>query len=76
MAFQIEKGVPIPSSRAVSMRYPFPDMEVGDSFVVPFSAGQDGRLRSAACAYQRRRGGKFTVRRFTREGVVRCWRVA
>lgn len=39
--FPVEKGVPIPVKRAGSFRYPFPAMEVGDSFLTPREQGED-----------------------------------
>lgn len=33
--FPIEKSVPVPPTISVSARYPYAEMEVGDSFFVP-----------------------------------------
>jgi hypothetical protein len=40
--YKVEKGVPVPpaSVRAGGTKYPWPDMGVGDSFVVPVPAGE------------------------------------
>jgi hypothetical protein len=35
MKYQVEKGIPVPSPNTRSTKYPFRDMVVGDSFVVP-----------------------------------------
>lgn len=52
--------------------YPFAQMSVGESFVV--KGKQKGiRLQSAASAYARRHGGKFTT--LTSEEGTRCWRI-
>lgn len=76
----IEKGVPVPvvSSR---QKYPFNEMEVGDSFTVPLSGILKGaldsnaqRLHSAAYSAGKALGRKFTVRSIAVEGVARCWR--
>lgn len=82
---QIEKGVPLPEFIAGHPRkYPFPDMEVGDSFTVPLT-GEQGicgsdiaaeKVRKAACNFGRRHKWKFTIRTMRAEGVVRCWRVS
>lgn len=67
--FLVEKGIPVPrvSGRAV---YPFPLMEVGDSFSI------DGKERVAAAAsvFGKRHGVKFSLRK-DGEGY-RVWRVA
>ncbi len=75
--FNIEKGVPMPPSRKTKMEYPFSQMQVGESFLIP-SEGAEARLarsrvESAARTAGRRLGAKFTVR-ITPEGV-RVWRV-
>ena len=65
---QIEKNIPIPTS------YPFKDMQVGDSFLVP-----DGVHRStvsvAAKRFGDKHGMKFTVR-LAPGRSLRCWRTA
>ena len=65
---QIEKNIPIPAT------YPFKDMEVGDSFLVP------EEVNRAAVTNSARRFGKnnemeFTVRAIS-GGRLRCWRTA
>lgn len=66
MSFVIEKNVPMPVSRG---KYPFRDMQVGDSFVA------DEKARGAAVAFASRVDGvKFAIRK---EGEkVRIWRTA
>jgi len=59
--YKIEKGVPLPKGR-----YPFPTMEVGDSFEFSDSLSS---VRSAASYWGRTHGQKFTARK------NRCWRV-
>jgi hypothetical protein len=73
MTFEIEKGVPVPSG-AVSNRYPFREMEVGDSFFVPSGATQAGNVRAAAAMAGRRHGAKFKV--CQKADGVRVWRVS
>lgn len=71
--FKIEKGVPITGSRGVkgSWKYPFANMQIGDSFVVPDCP----RDRIDGAIYKARRvlGWSFAKRK---EGTgYRVWRV-
>lgn len=67
---KIEKGVPVPSP-PMRAKYPFKDMEVGDSFFV--SSEYIDKVRSSAASYARAHGMKFTTRQ---EGDgLRVWRV-
>lgn len=68
-SLDIEKGVPLPRTRA---SYPFSEMAVGDSFLLP--ADESVRVRNAACAHTKVHGAKFTTLKVG-DGV-RCWRVA
>lgn len=79
--FKIEKGVSIPP-KGVGIRkaekYPFRDMEVGDSFFVP---GAKTLRIASACAGATKflgNGHKFSVRKVEEKGIagVRCWRIA
>lgn len=69
--FEIEKNIPMVGS--ARLKYPFPDMEVGDSFGFP--GEKLGTVSSAAAAYGRLHGVKFSVRKMP-DGSGRCWRVA
>lgn len=69
MKFKIEKKVPVPTRG----KWPFGDMAVGDSFVVPPEL-KDG-ARQAAFAYGSKKNMKF-VTRATDEGGLRVWRAA
>lgn len=76
MEFKIEKGVSLPPTRGqgtggAPSKYPFKEMEVGDSFAAPLSERR--RVASAASAHKRRHGGQFTAR--TLEDEVRVWRI-
>lgn len=51
MTITIEKGVPLPPPRGGANGYPFPDMVVGDSFVVPLEGRTPAALRSKVSAY-------------------------
>lgn len=71
--FKIEKRVPLPSPRkhGGESKYPFRDMEVGDSFIVKGSDGNS--IRSTASNAGRRLGRKFTVA--NEEDGHRIWRI-
>ena len=68
---KIDKNVPMPTAQS-HQKYPFMDMDVGDSFSVPEGCLQG--VRNASHMAGKRKGLKFTVRK-TNEGY-RCWRVA
>jgi len=73
--FKIEKGVPVPlkKGRNRSSKYPFKDMEIGDSFHVV--GMKRGALGSRAVFYRKEHPGwDFTVR--TVDGGTRIWRIA
>ena len=68
---EITKGLPTPRGRR--SKYPFRDMEVGDSFFAPGSSV----IGIHGCA-RRHRPMKFTCRSVVEDGVVgiRVWRIA
>jgi hypothetical protein len=70
--FQIEKGVSLNTVRA--SKYPFRDMEVGDSFFVEGDGAAATLVRYASVNEQRKSGKRFSTRRV--EGGYRCWRIA
>ena len=91
--FTIEKNVPIPDAalrRGRHSLYPFADMQVGDSFVVPYPrearSSEDritlarmtkNRLTNAISIFRKREGNAekgFTTR--AEDGGVRVWRIA
>ena len=63
---EIEKGIPIQPSH--KSKFPFGQMEVGDSFLCEMTP------RAASYAYGKAHGMKFTTHK-TPEGF-RCWRIA
>lgn len=72
----VERGIPLPppvhaGGRPVS--YPWPDMEVGDSFFTAKSI-----RKTVAHTNKHGRYGQFTARVATRDGVkgYRVWRVS
>ncbi len=80
MSFVLETGVPIPKRVAPGGRrgskYPFAQMEVGQSFLVADPETKAATIRSAVGAFSKRYSdaGKFAVR-ITEEGI-RVWRTA
>ena len=68
---EITKGLPTPRGR--KSKYPFRDMEVGDSFFSPGSSV----IGIHGCA-RRHRPMKFTCRSVVEDGVagIRVWRIA
>ena len=67
----ITKGLPTPRGRRA--KYPFRDMEIGDSFFAPGSSV----IGIHGCA-RRHRPMKFTCRSMVENGVagIRVWRIA
>lgn len=76
--YEIEKGIEPPKGQMGRRRsYPFPDMEIGDSFFVPFEEGDlkvKAAVQAAATHYGKRHGMKFATRSI--EGGIRVWRLA
>ena len=78
--FQIESGVEIPPQAQPlrKMKYPFNQLNVGDSFVFPVGPDEDreavqNRLQSAAANWGRSRGMRFVTRRVPQG--IRVWRI-
>jgi hypothetical protein len=72
--FKIDKGVPLPPTKHGTKKYPFGEMEVGDSV---FFAGNTSDKISSAYAYYQRNGKRFANRTVIENGLsgVRVWRV-
>ena len=70
--YKIEKNVPLIQPRGPKYKYPFTEMEIGDSI---FVAGQNpqGGAAVAARAYGRRNTKTFATASY--EGGIRIWRV-
>ena len=62
----IDKAIPLPS------RFPFEQMEVGDSFAIPPDV-QRTTASVAAARYGSKHGMKFITRKMP-DGTIRCWR--
>ena len=87
MQITIEKNVPLPKPRMRSgvTAYPFPQMEVGDSFAMPRERGYtltgsdktQNTLSACARNYAKKHNpnARFSVRLID-ENTVRVWRVA
>lgn len=69
---KIEKGIPMPTGTKLP-KYPWAEMEVGDSFVVPDD--KVIRVRSAAQQWNSNHAEKFVVRKGF-DDIYRCWRKA
>ena len=68
--YEIEKNIEIPSNK--HQKYPWDDLEVGDSFLMP--DGNLNQARSASNSWAMRHNVEFAVR--TVDGGVRVWRIA
>ena len=64
MNYEIEKDVPIP---ATTKKYPWNDMNVGDSFLVP-----DGETKGMSATHRRKHREEHVTRKV--EGGIRIWR--
>ena len=64
---KIDKGIPYPARKA---KYPFNEMDVGDSFFI--EAGFDA-ARSSSAVFGSRNNKKFSFRKV--DGGFRCWRI-
>jgi len=68
---KIESGIPIPGALNTRQRWPFRELEVGDSFRI------SGSVKTAAnqcCRYGKRYGRKF-IYRADGEKFIRVWRI-
>lgn len=70
MTIQIDKNVP----RTTRRKYPFKDMEVGDSFFAPDKTTHS--MGGAIAHAKNTLGGQYAMRTVTENGVsgVRVWR--
>jgi len=83
--FSIEKNKTIPPIESKSIKYPFAEMDINDSFFVEVKDGEDlhlvrKRLLSSASSYVMRDffENKTLKRKYiTRfvDGGIRCWRI-
>ncbi|MBN7755459.1 hypothetical protein JYP46_01365 [Nitratireductor aquimarinus] len=76
--FKIEKNVPFNgriSSRKGTSKYPFQEMEVGDSFSFGADNNDVHKIRMAASRFGLTNGMTFSTSR-QKDGTYRCWRTA
>ena len=69
---EIEKFVPIPDGYSKKKKYPFAEMEVGDSIL--FAEHEMKAARSCSHAFGVRHSMKFTTRLV--DGGMRIWRIS
>lgn len=81
--FTIEKNIPVTAptgARGPRSKYPWPQLEVGDSFAMPTNGNAKSdrrRLLAAALSYAKKTGTRF-VAGYESQGetnFVRVWRV-
>lgn len=70
---EIQKNI-IMVPKTPKHEFPFSEMEVGDSFAVPYSTKMVSVLRSYACRFGQMNGKTFSVRVIKDEDVIRAWR--
>lgn len=70
--FKIERGVPLPP-RGTQSAYPFSEMKVGDSFLVPLDGRKAVNIQHALW-FSAKRKGVHILTRSDSQGV-RVWRV-
>jgi hypothetical protein len=82
LSFKIEQGVPAPCTasnlrQGRKLKYPFADLKVGDSFLVPETKDVRKRadqVKSVASSFGRRHGVKLATQ--VVDGGIRVWRLA
>lgn len=65
---KIDKNIPLPA------KYPFAEMQVGDSFLVPEGISRTS-IGVAAKRFGDKHGMRFTIR-LNEKRLLRCWRIA
>ncbi len=70
--FKIEKGIAAPPVGKVGPKFPFREMQIGDSFAVSIEDWKN--TTSSASAFGKYHNQKFTVRKHG--DAYRCWRLA
>lgn len=78
MEIKLETGIPIPSrAKSEAAKYPWKEMKVGNSFVVPRINGEPMQLTrdraNKAVTYAKKYGHKYCTR--TIEAGIRVWRI-
>jgi len=79
MSYTIEHNIPTPKNR-YSPKYPWNEMEVGDSFFVPIESTKPINVRGSVAGINRRRqDAKFfasSVRENGKPIGIRVWRIS
>ena len=75
MVIQIEKNIPVNKflKRSRSHKYPFRELEVGDSFYVALSEQEINVLRVLAWRFSKQTGWRFVTKKV--DSGVRVWRI-
>jgi hypothetical protein len=72
--FKIEKNIPVPiKAKNIEAKYPFMEMEVGDSFFVPNMRKES--LSTTICKWRKRRKIKFQFLTAKERNGVRVWKI-
>lgn len=72
---RINKDTPMISKWPFANKFPFENMQVGDSFAVPEDVKRVA-VSVAAKRYGDKHKMRFTVRLAVEDGKLRCWRIA
>ena len=72
---KIEKGIPVPVGNRKNKRYPFDEMEVGDSFFIATPPNSLNRIRSTVMACARlHKPKRYMTKAEINETGFRLWR--
>jgi len=75
--FKIDKNIPLPDFHGVgrARKYPWPEMGIGDSFlIIDYPKDKRGCASNSCCGANLRYAPKKFVQKLTEEGL-RIWRV-
>jgi len=76
---KIDKNIPIPEvQKGRNIIYPFSNMEIGDSFLIPFEDAkfiQPGMVRVREAVYRAQKKFRFNFAIRKVENGIRVWRV-
>jgi hypothetical protein len=79
---KIDKGIPVPPQRYAKqpLKYPFPDMAIGDSFLAESATDelrqkQASSIRAQAVRYTNAGNPDFAITLRMMPNGVRCWRI-
>jgi hypothetical protein len=75
VTYEIEKSSPLPESSRKRSPYPFAELYIGDSFLVPLDRDKSpSSIYAAVSAAKKRHNINLTTARV--EGGIRVWRIA